>query len=293
MTRKFLALPVAAIAFALSASPASAATCSDYDTQAQAQRAADTIDADNDGIYCETLPCPCLRPGEGGGGGGGGDDDPAPRPREPKPRAQRIDARITDVVDGDTIKVRAWGAKRKHYTVRLLGIDTPETVDPNAPVECGGPEATSLHARPVVPLARSTRTATGCSTRRAARAARSSCAPTRRRTCSTSYDRLLAYVIPAGRTMLQRRMLAAGWATTYVFDKPFREVSEFRRLERGARPTMTASTACATGTSTWGSSHVARRAEPQPAPGVGCGLPLAVVQRDGADQRCGALETTL
>ena len=56
-----------------------AAVCADYDTQREAQEAADTIDADNDGIYCETLPCPCLRPGSGDDG----DDGAAPPPTEP------------------------------------------------------------------------------------------------------------------------------------------------------------------------------------------------------------------
>ncbi len=41
------------------ASPAVAATCSDYPNQKAAQEAADTVDADGDGIYCESLPCPC------------------------------------------------------------------------------------------------------------------------------------------------------------------------------------------------------------------------------------------
>jgi hypothetical protein len=59
---------------------ASAARCSDYANQAQAQRANDTRDADDDGIYCESLPCPCLKPGESGGGGGGG-PTPAPKPK--------------------------------------------------------------------------------------------------------------------------------------------------------------------------------------------------------------------
>lgn len=40
-----------------------AAVCADYPNQAAAQRAADTVDADGDGIYCESLPCPCLKPG--------------------------------------------------------------------------------------------------------------------------------------------------------------------------------------------------------------------------------------
>src|SRR4051812_47096417 len=47
-----------------------AATCSDYANQKAAQDAADTVDADGDGIYCESLPCPCST--EAGGGGGGG-----------------------------------------------------------------------------------------------------------------------------------------------------------------------------------------------------------------------------
>jgi micrococcal nuclease len=43
--------------------------------------------------------------------------------------------RVIKVVDGDTIKVDIGGIKE---TVRLLGIDTPETVDPRKPVQCFG-----------------------------------------------------------------------------------------------------------------------------------------------------------
>ncbi|MBI2597057.1 thermonuclease family protein [Candidatus Daviesbacteria bacterium] len=46
-------------------------------------------------------------------------------------------ALVTQVVDGDTIKVN--GEK----TVRLIGIDTPETVDPRRPVGCFGKEASN------------------------------------------------------------------------------------------------------------------------------------------------------
>jgi hypothetical protein len=44
------------------------ATCSDHPNQRAAQEAADTVDADGDGIYCESLPCPCST--EAGGGAG-------------------------------------------------------------------------------------------------------------------------------------------------------------------------------------------------------------------------------
>lgn len=46
--------------------------------------------------------------------------------------------KITSVVDGDTIKAKIRG---KIETIRLLGIDTPETVDPRKPVQCFGKAA--------------------------------------------------------------------------------------------------------------------------------------------------------
>jgi micrococcal nuclease len=42
---------------------------------------------------------------------------------------------VTSVVDGDTIKVSELG------TLRLIGIDTPETKDPRKPVQCFGAES--------------------------------------------------------------------------------------------------------------------------------------------------------
>jgi micrococcal nuclease len=49
---------------------------------------------------------------------------------------------VTYVVDGDTIKVRDTGGHDS--TVRLIGVDTPETKKPGARAECGGAEATDL-----------------------------------------------------------------------------------------------------------------------------------------------------
>ena len=45
---------------------------------------------------------------------------------------------VTRVVDGDTLHVDLDG---RDTTVRLVGINTPETVKPDSPVECYGPEA--------------------------------------------------------------------------------------------------------------------------------------------------------
>ena len=51
-----------------------------------------------------------------------------------------VDGVCTRVVDGDTIVVVIGDVTEK---VRLIGVDTPETVHPRRPVESYGPEASS------------------------------------------------------------------------------------------------------------------------------------------------------
>ncbi|MBK5230582.1 MAG: thermonuclease family protein, partial [Thermoleophilia bacterium] len=66
------------------------------------------------------------------GDAGGGSVSPA---TDLRPR----DAHVLRVVDGDTILVRlvAGGTER----VRYIGVDTPESVKPNTPVQCFGKRA--------------------------------------------------------------------------------------------------------------------------------------------------------
>ena len=56
-----------------------------------------------------------------------------------------LSATVAHVVDGDTI-VAAFGDGHTE-TVRVLGVDTPETVDPRKPVQCFGPEASAYAKR--------------------------------------------------------------------------------------------------------------------------------------------------
>jgi micrococcal nuclease len=56
-----------------------------------------------------------------------------------------INVRVTHVVDGDTIDVALPGGDEE--TVRYIGIDTPETVKPDTPVQCGGPRAHEANER--------------------------------------------------------------------------------------------------------------------------------------------------
>jgi micrococcal nuclease len=70
-------------------------------------------------------------------GGGGG----APTATSAGGTAQ---AQVTRVIDGDTIEVRISGAEDE---VRYIGIDTPETVKPDTPVQCFGPQSSSANHR--------------------------------------------------------------------------------------------------------------------------------------------------
>ena len=58
------------------------------------------------------------------------------------PTGQTTEARVVRVVDGDTIVVAFGG---QEYKLRYIGMDSPETVDPNSPVQWMGPQATAAN----------------------------------------------------------------------------------------------------------------------------------------------------
>jgi endonuclease YncB( thermonuclease family) len=211
------ALPHAALA-----APPRAADrdCADFDNQAKAQRYFidrggadsdhDRLDGDGDGVACDSLPCPCNS---------GRSPSPTPSPEEkPRRKAQTIRGRVTDVIDGDTIRVRPLEeTRRSSYTVRLIGIDTPETKRPGTPVECGGPEASANLER--IAEGRRVRLRTDPS-----------------QDTFDRYDRLLAYAELRGGPDAAIAQLRAGWAQVYVYGgKRFKRVRAFRRAQRSAR----------------------------------------------------------
>jgi micrococcal nuclease len=57
---------------------------------------------------------------------------PAPQPAQ--------NGEVVRFVDGDTFSVNLAG---KQETIRLIGVDTPETVAPDTPVQCYGPAASA------------------------------------------------------------------------------------------------------------------------------------------------------
>ena len=208
--------------------------CSDFSTQADAQSYflslggpssdPDRLDGDGDGVACELNACPCSHSAA----------PTPPPPPDANSDALSFRAVITAVTDGDTIKVRR-GFSRT-YTVRLIGIDTPETKQPGTSVECAGREATSNMFRLGFTRPRDTdgdglRDSKGGKGRRV----RVSTDPTQDR--RDRYGRLLAYVKSA-RGSLARAQLRAGWAAVYVFADPFAQLGPFQAAETSARAHM-------------------------------------------------------
>lgn len=213
--------------------------CSDFSNQRDAQRYfkakggndPDRLDADGDGKACDSLPCPC---------GGSGQPRPSPRPQprpRPRDRAQTIKSRIIEVIDGDTVRVKPLEASRRStYLVRLIGIDTPETRKPGVRVECGGKEATSSmfdlgFTAPV------DRDGDGLLDRKGGQGRRVLLRTDPSQDLFDSFGRLLAYADVRGGPTLAGAQLKRGWAKVYVFRKPFRQLSQFRSIQRRAKST--------------------------------------------------------
>jgi micrococcal nuclease len=78
----------------------------------------------------------------GGAGHVAGPDRPAAG-SDPR-RAPPVSAHVSRVIDGDTIEIELDGAEED---VRYIGVDTPETVKPDTPVQCYGPEASAFNHR--------------------------------------------------------------------------------------------------------------------------------------------------
>ena len=121
---------------------------------------------------------------------------------------ERASAQLVErVVDGDTIRVQGVGS------VRLIGVDTPETVDPRKPVQRFGVEASEF-------------------TRRLAEAKVVRLEFDWQRT--DKYGRTLAYVYLPDGAMLNAEIIRQGYGFAYT-TYPFKLAEEFRSLEREAR----------------------------------------------------------
>ena len=118
-------------------------------------------------------------------------------------------ALVTRVVDGDTVEVRLDG---RIEDVRYIGVDTPETVKPGAPVDCFGPQASSFNHRLVE--RRRVRLVFGAERR-------------------DQYGRLLAYVY-LGDRFVNAELVRRGFARTLTIPPNDGFAERLKRLEIAA-----------------------------------------------------------
>lgn len=80
---------------------------------------------------------------------GGDPTTQAPRPGAAACATEGVTARVTKVTDGDTIHAQLLCGPEEGVavTVRIVGMNTPETKRPRSPVQCFGPEASAYAAR--------------------------------------------------------------------------------------------------------------------------------------------------
>jgi micrococcal nuclease len=135
-----------------------------------------------------------VRPWEGGGDAEG-------------PAAATVT--VARVVDGDTVEIVLDGERKD---LRLIGVDTPETVKPGAPVGCFGPQASAFTHRQL----EDRRVAVVFGAERRDR-----------------YGRLLGYVRIDGR-FFNAELVRRGLARSLTIPPNDRFAGLFRRLELGA-----------------------------------------------------------
>lgn len=119
-----------------------------------------------------------------------------------------IVAKVTEVVDGDTVKVQIGD---KEETVRLLLVDTPETRDPNEPVQPFGPEASKFAEKTLEGKAVKIEMD----------------GPER-----DKYNRLLAYIWIGDKLFNQMLIEESLARVAYVYDPPYNHYDEFVAAEK-------------------------------------------------------------
>lgn len=125
--------------------------------------------------------------------------------------AERTQAEVVRVADGDTVTVR--DITGHEIKVRILGIDTPETVHPSKPDECYGPEASAYAKKTLTGTVVLAYSSTGDTTDR--------------------YGRTLAYVELLDGTDYGRRAVELGYARLYDGEKHDRQ-DRYQRAQKDA-----------------------------------------------------------
>jgi micrococcal nuclease len=141
-----------------------------------------------------------------------------PFPRRSGTQGTGGEATVVEVIDGDTLAIDLAGDDGGDEHVRLIGIDTPETVAPDRPDECFGAEA-SRHLADLAPPGTALRLERDVEAR-------------------DQYDRLLAYVYRARDGLfLNLAQVAGGFAEPLAYPPNVAHRADFERAAREARVT--------------------------------------------------------
>jgi len=124
-----------------------------------------------------------------------------------------VAAKVLRVVDGDTIHV---SLNNKDITIRMIGIDTPETVDPRKPVQCFGKEA-SNHAHQLLD---------GATVYLEQDSSQGD---------YDKYNRLLSYIWMSDGRLFNQVMIAEGYAFEYTYNLPYKYQSQFKDDQHNAQ----------------------------------------------------------
>ena len=125
---------------------------------------------------------------------------------------------VSHVVDGDTLDIEKNGVTTR---VRLLGINTPETVDPRRAVECFGKEASNYVKQNFLGKFVTVKT-------------------DNTQSMYDKYNRLLAYVylydVNGNKEgeMINKVLIRDGYAYEYTYDKPYTYQADFKALQSAA-----------------------------------------------------------
>jgi micrococcal nuclease len=120
--------------------------------------------------------------------------------------------KVAKIVDGDTIDLNINGQTER---VRLIGINTPEVVDPRKPVECFGREA-SANAKKLLDGAEVRITADPTQDDR------------------DKYGRLLRYVWRRGGLFYNLEAIKDGFAYEYTYQVPYQYQKDFKAAQKYA-----------------------------------------------------------
>ena len=122
--------------------------------------------------------------------------------------------RVVKFDDGDTIQVDMNGTTE---TVRLIGVDTPETHKPDTPVQCYGPDA-AIYTKQLIGNQRVRLQADPLNTNR------------------DRYGRLLRYVYLPDNTLVEQKLISEGYGFAYTYF-PSSKNAEFSAYEQAAKST--------------------------------------------------------